>query len=450
MALLDRSNGNRRARRLTLQDVEATVLEAVSDPVGYAWHSAGDSPDARSLTAVCLAVRLDDEIVVGASSARGAATPASAWHDIPAWNVVNEGANALVVRSWARRRDADRIRIPVSSPSPSTDEGSLRAQILASPEDDGPRQVLADLLTEQGDPRGEFIAVQLQLARENNPPLAAQAQELLTKYGAAWAAAPNDVRVTFRRGFVDSVESNEAAVSIELSELCAREPVTSVRFVSSRRFEMHSLSLAPWLSRIRALEFAAAHRYGAAVTADGLEVLLESPSLRRLERLVFRDQPLGDAGAAKLAEHSAAVSSLKALVLQGAGISARGARLLAGIRWLPRLEELSLADNPLQVQGVEAVVANGSGRAWKSLNLSGTTMGNAGAFVLSRATRMTQLQKLFVGRNRIGPAGLNVILDAAHFKGLVDVEFGGNPIGAAGRTRLAARFGPAPHRVDDL
>ncbi|MBA2541405.1 MAG: TIGR02996 domain-containing protein [Deltaproteobacteria bacterium] len=43
----------------------------------------------------------------------------------------------------------------------------LFAAVYASPDDDGPRSVLADLLQEQGDPRGEFIA--LQLAREEDP-----------------------------------------------------------------------------------------------------------------------------------------------------------------------------------------------------------------------------------------------------------------------------------------
>lgn len=452
VALLDMANGNRKSRRLTAADLEATVESALTEPVGYAWRSAGDSADARSLTAVCLAVRLDDEVVVSASSARGAANPASAWHDIPSWNVVNDGANALVVRAWARRRDDARVRIPVLTEAPGTDEESLRAQIVATPEDDAPRQVFADLLNERGDPRGEFIALQLQLARRHDAALSSRADELLKSHGAMWAGiSGNEAAVTFHRGFVEAVQSPDAHVSMELSALCAREPVRSLRFASQRRFEMHSLALAPWLSRIRTLEFVAPARYGAlSVNADAFETLLGSPSIRKLDRLVLRDQPLGDAGAETLAEHAAAVPALSSLILQRVNIGTRGARALAKIRWLNRLAELSLADNPIQVPGIEALVGNGSGRMWKSLDLSGTAMGNAGAYVLARATRLTGIEKLFVGRNRMGPVGLNVILDAPQFKSLLDAEFGGNSIGAAGRTRLAARFGPAPHRLDDL
>lgn len=39
------------------------------------------------------------------------------------------------------------------------------AQVVAHPDDDGPRLVAADWLDERGDPRGEFIRVQVELAR---------------------------------------------------------------------------------------------------------------------------------------------------------------------------------------------------------------------------------------------------------------------------------------------
>ena len=38
--------------------------------------------------------------------------------------------------------------------------------ILADPDDDTPRLIYADWLEEQGDPRGEFIRVQCELAKE--------------------------------------------------------------------------------------------------------------------------------------------------------------------------------------------------------------------------------------------------------------------------------------------
>lgn len=446
IALLDRTNGNRKARRLSIADLEAVIETALRAPIGYAWRSAGDSADARSLTAVCLAVRLDDEIVVSASSARGSATPASAWHDVTSWNVVNEGANALIVRAWARRHDADRIRIPLHRDEPRSNEESLRLQIVANPDDDAPRQVLADLLIERGDPRGEFIALQLQLEHGRDVSMAARADELLKAHAREWVGlSRTEVIGSFRRGFIEGVQVLDPQVTSVVSRLCSREPVRELHFVSPRRFEMHSLVLASWLPRIRSIEFSSSNRHTLAVNADALEVLLASPSVRKLERLILRDQPLGDQGATIIANHAPPLTSL---VLDNAELTARGARTLAGIRWLNRLRELSLANNAIQVQGVEALVGNGSGRQWKSLDLSGTAMGNAGAFVLSRASRMTGLETLLLARNRIGPNGLKALLEAPHFKSLKDVEFSGNPIASAGRAKLMERFGPAPHRVE--
>src|SRR5262245_55829511 len=45
-----------------------------------------------------------------------------------------------------------------------TTRESLLAAVHESPEDDAPRRVYADWLTDHGDPRGEFIAVQCELA----------------------------------------------------------------------------------------------------------------------------------------------------------------------------------------------------------------------------------------------------------------------------------------------
>ena len=45
------------------------------------------------------------------------------------------------------------------------EEAALLDRVCADPDDDGPRLVFADWLDERNDPRGEFIRVQVALAR---------------------------------------------------------------------------------------------------------------------------------------------------------------------------------------------------------------------------------------------------------------------------------------------
>lgn len=68
-----------------------------------------------------------------------------------------------------------------------TETDALFAAVYADPKADGPRAVLADHLLERGDPRGEFIA--LQLAKQRRPPSGSAARrekQLLQAHRVAW------------------------------------------------------------------------------------------------------------------------------------------------------------------------------------------------------------------------------------------------------------------------
>lgn len=93
--------------------------------------------------------------------------------------------------------------------------------IRAAPDDDAPRLVLADLLGELGDPRGEFIACQISGAH-------ARADELLAAHAPAWAG-PFTVPVhhwTFSRGFIDTLYVDALD---EADRLRAAHPLAEIR-----------------------------------------------------------------------------------------------------------------------------------------------------------------------------------------------------------------------------
>lgn len=70
-------------------------------------------------------------------------------------------------------------------------EAALLQDIQESPGDDAPRAAYADLLQDRGDPRGEFIAIQLKRSQlpathEQQTVLAAEEANLLQRHGAEW------------------------------------------------------------------------------------------------------------------------------------------------------------------------------------------------------------------------------------------------------------------------
>ncbi len=84
------------------------------------------------------------------------------------------------------------------------DPAELFAAIYANPDDDAPRSVLADALQEAGDPRGEFIA--LQLARGRGGKKTRREGQLLKANARTWlgplAQAVLNKGMVFERGFL--------------------------------------------------------------------------------------------------------------------------------------------------------------------------------------------------------------------------------------------------------
>jgi uncharacterized protein (TIGR02996 family) len=99
---------------------------------------------------------------------------------------------------------------------PALDVDALIADCVAHPDDDAPREVLADALLEREDPRGEFIQLQLRDARgELDETERKRMAQIQRKHEKAWLG--DLTRVTklrvFRRGFVDEAELLQGAAA---------------------------------------------------------------------------------------------------------------------------------------------------------------------------------------------------------------------------------------------
>jgi uncharacterized protein (TIGR02996 family) len=96
------------------------------------------------------------------------------------------------------------------------ENAELERAIFERPEDEDARIVYGDWLLEQGDPRGELVAIQRQLGTKATKKLRDRERELLATYSSIWygpldemlnlSARRPKVRSTWRLGFLDELE----------------------------------------------------------------------------------------------------------------------------------------------------------------------------------------------------------------------------------------------------
>ncbi len=276
-------------------------------------------------------------------------------------------------------------------------EAFLQA-IREDPDDDVARLVFADWLTDHGDPRGEFLHVQVRLAAlpEGDPTrldLAERAADLLSEYEAEWVGMVAQVAQTweFRRGFVERVTMEEQDFLDCAGELTRAVPLRSVRLLNARAGGLEELAACPHLSGIEELEqsFPLSPTAPPALTSKSLAVFLASPHLRRCSALALTGNALGH----------------------------------------PELETLLAA--PLL-------------SCLRRLDLTGNTcLGRRAGLQFVTAPRTAGLEELVLSQTRLGTGGLLTLLNSKHFLRLhrlevAHAEISETPDGALGKALAAS------------
>lgn len=152
----------------------------------------------------------------------------------------------------------------------------LLADVLAAPEDDAPRLVLADWLQERGDPLGELISIQCVHADDDDA--VDRVEALLYEHGDRFreGLGPRTLRYTFERGFVEEVAGPTQVLAEALARIKARAPLRRVRVTNAARPSL----LAPLLTaRIEGLVLQVAPR------SDFEPAFAESALLQQLVEL---------------------------------------------------------------------------------------------------------------------------------------------------------------------
>lgn len=317
-------------------------------------------------------------------------------------------------------------------------EAALLAAIAADPDDDAKRLVYADLLAERGEPRGELIEVQCrQAASGNTPALQARARELEREHGAAWreAAGIRDALTVFHRGFPFTLIGSSGAL-LASREALRTQPIVSLSVMGG--FErLGELVALPEVARIRELTIApvlGSQGRRLPVPAEHLAPLAATPHLQRVTSLTFEPGALDGAGA----------------------------QVLAGARWLPGVEKLVLAHNPvgseafasvaarleaatwLWLEGVElrgaglAAIASSRLRRLAMLGVPDTRLDGADAVALARSPVLATVTRLDLDRNYVGDAAAQALATSPHVGQLRSLNLESSALGPEAARALAA------------
>ena len=283
-------------------------------------------------------------------------------------------------------------------------EDELLAAIIAAPDDDAPRLVLADWLSERGDPRGEQIAVEVALARAEEPSaLAARAAELRASI-AMPTLAGIDAEFRNSRGMIDHATLTiEALLDREAEVLAVAPLLRSIEVTGVNASTVTALLTRSWFSRVRSLEMS---WY---VPGEAVEALASSPAARGLDRISIHHANLPVSAFAALGASQHLVG-LRVLDLSLSGATDDGVGALLSHGGLPSLATLDLRNNRIGTAGCQAVADCGS--PLRRLHIGWNRLGHRGVTVIAHAPRRRELALLDLDHVQTGEKGCAAIAAA--------------------------------------
>jgi uncharacterized protein (TIGR02996 family) len=221
------------------------------------------------------------------------------------------------------------------------------SEIRDDPDDDLPRLVLGDWLADQGDPRGEFIQLDVHLATlpegAERREMEERRRRLLAAHATGWLGPLLDFASEFRweRGMLHIRARGERIRN-------GRAVLGDAAFdwVEGLRLEGHLLSRQAWMAlllRITSLD----------IPSSGLcdhslpRLLRYYPALSALRWLNLSDNRIGPEGTKYLASGCRSFAGLTRLDLSGNPINDEAAKALVDSPHLNRLRRLDLSGNDL-------------------------------------------------------------------------------------------------------
>ena len=178
----------------------------------------------------------------------------------------------------------------------SRDDAFLEA-VTRKPDDDTPRLIYADWLAGRGDPRGEFIRVQVALERlspddPGREALTQREQELLDEYAWEWAEPLRHLitQWAYRRGLIERVETSLEVPASTIIELLRLAPIRHIRDTGQFCDLDGVVEALPYLRHLTGLEFWGLYAFD----DEKLKAILRSPHLAGLRTLILHHDRNGN------------------------------------------------------------------------------------------------------------------------------------------------------------
>ena len=338
-------------------------------------------------------------------------------------------------------------------------ENTLETALFANPDDIATHAAYADWLSQQGDPRGEFIQVQLQLEdpsvpAENRKKLQAREAELLKEHGKTWLgglaeflavdAPPPDKaqrydeshRAQFARGWLDSITSNNLKVNFARALVKAPE----IRLLRELRIENVAYEDAG--------EFEPGPDVGNA-ESPACSVLQRLPTLPNL-RIFFLGEPAEDEYPSTHVNGEPAIDivermpNLEELYLLAHRVDVKR---LFGLTTLPNLRILQVHHchrYPLEVLASNAAYSNLThlllfphAMEYDDQEEGGAYINLAGVRALAKSPHFKKLTHLQLRLSDLGDAGVKEIVASGILKRLKLLDLYGGAVSDAGAKMLA-------------
>ncbi|HKY62435.1 MAG TPA: hypothetical protein VJR29_03370 [bacterium] len=336
--------------------------------------------------------------------------------------------------------------------------------------------VIGDFLQSAGDPRGEWIALEI------------KRQELLDQgYGsepAAWienqihrirskiaATIEEDFHLSIRidfhleKGFSLVLEGDKSpgatqenwdrffqsphaslleGIELEYFSKDKVWPLAGERLrhlAGLRRLRIHGSQLDQNLASI-ARSSALSRLESLALTCSGIDeadarAVAESKTFTNLQSLDLSHNGSFRNGGARAIAKSNTLVNLRSLNVSYNFIGEVGAQAIAESKTLGNLQTLHLGNNDIGDAGALAIAESGALANLRSLNLEFNQFGEEGVLAIARSKTLTNLQALDLGINYIGEEGAEAIAGSAALANLRSLKLGGGSIGAEGARAIA-------------